>query len=279
MSLDELDVFVRKIENLRHSNNYELDSMQNNMERSKLASKMADAIIDVETQILSPRGSVISSPMTSPVSSSPGGSPSRKGYIKSLSDSIIQTKDQISKLKQQKKICRNKVKDWRTAFIEKEGHEPTGDDRKIVANLFVDAKDASSKLKMAEAELKMLERTYATNKDSSKQRQLRQKYVGNSKRLIDMFVAIERSPLNRIFIGAEEAILDFLVDCMVGEDYTIPCMIDIVARVATYGRPFGKDDLDMVEGNVRDLYTTKLPKRDGAGTLLHEAAKFGKLYK
>ena len=55
-------------------------------------------------------------------------------------------------------------------------------------------------------------------------------------------------------------------------------MIDIVARVATYGRPFGKNDLDMVEGNVRDLYTTKLPKRDGAGTLLHEAAKFGKLY-
>ena len=212
MSLDELDVFVRKIENLRHSNNYELDSMQNNMERSKLASKMADAIIDVETQILSPRGSVISSPMESPVSS-PGGSPSRKAYIKSLGDSIIQAKEQISKLKQQKKICRNKVKDWRTAFIEKEGHEPTGDDRKIVANLFVDAKDASSKLKMADAELKMLERTYATNKDSSKQRQLRQKYVGNSKRLIDMFFAIEHSPLNRIFIGAEEAILDFLVDC------------------------------------------------------------------
>ena len=135
MSLDELDVFVRKIENLRHSNNYELDSMQNNMERSKLASKMADAIIDVETQILSPRGSVISSPMTSPVSSSPGGSPSRKAYIKSLSDSIIQIKDQISKLKQQKRICRNKVKKWRTAFIEKEGHEPTGDDMKVVAFL------------------------------------------------------------------------------------------------------------------------------------------------
>ena len=102
MSLDELDVFVRKIENLRRRNN-KLDSLQNNMERSKLASKMADAIIDVETQILFPRGSVISSPMSSPVSSSPGGSPSRKAYIKSLSDSIIQTKDQISKLKQQKK--------------------------------------------------------------------------------------------------------------------------------------------------------------------------------
>ena len=110
------------------------------------------------------------------------------------------------------------------------------------------------------------ETMHLTN-DSAKQRQLRQKYVGNSKRLIDMFVAIERSPLNRIFIGAEEAILDFLVDCMVGEDPMIPHMMDIVARVATSGRPFGKDDLDMVKGNVRDLYITNLPKRDGAGTL------------
>ena len=185
MSLDELDEFVTKIENLRKSeiksDNCDWGSTKfYGMERSKLASKMADAIIDVETKLLSPR------------------------------ESITQAK--------------------------------------------------------------------ANNKDSSKQRQLRQKYVGKSKRLLDMFVTIEHSPLNRIFIGAEEAILDFLVDCMVGDDYTVPRMIDIASRVATYGRPLGKADLDMVETNVRDLYTGRLPKRDGAGTMLHEAAKLGKLH-
>ena len=180
-------------------------------------------------------------------------------------------------MKTQQTIAVDKVKKWREAFVAKEGRDPTSDDGRLVMHLFKDVKDIASKLQIAENELDVMERRNdALGNDPAKARQLRQKYVGNSKRLIDMFLAIDRSPLNRIFIGAEEAILDFLVDCMVGEDPKIAHMMDIVARVATSGRPFGKDDLDMVQSNVRDLFTTTLPKRDGGGTLFHEAAKFGK---
>ena len=250
MSLNELDTFVTKIETLRQGGKDMIEQIHK-MERNKIASKMADAIIDWEAKITYD--------------------------MKKNSANNVKLINQIDFLKTQQTIAVDKVKKWREAFVAKEGRDPTSDDGRLVMHLFKDVKDVASKLQIAENELDVMERRNdALGNDPAKARQLRQKYVGNSKRLIDMFLAIDRSPLNRIFIGAEEAILDFLVDCMVGEDQKIAHMMDIIARVATSGRPFGKDDLDMVQSNVRDLFTTTLPKRDGGGTLFHEAAKFGK---
>ena len=268
MSLNELDTFVTKIETLRQGGKDMIEQIHK-MERNKIASKMADAIIDWEAKIT-----------YNIKKNSPNSSPNRSEQHTSSTQSNaknVKLINQIDFLKTQQTIAVDKVKKWREAFVAKEGRDPTSDDGRLVMHLFKDVKDIASKLQIAENELDVMERRNdALGNDPAKARQLRQKYVGNSKRLIDMFLAIDRSPLNRIFIGAEEAILDFLVDCMVGEDPKIAHMMDIVARVATTGRPFGKDDLDMVKGNVRDLFTTTLPKRDGGGTLFHEAAKFGK---
>jgi len=264
MSLNELDTFVTKIERLRQGGKDMVEQIHK-MERNKIASKMADAIIDWEAKITYDMKK-----------NSPNSSPNRSEQHTSSTQSNannVKLINQIDFLKTQQTIAVDKVKKWREAFVAKEGRDPTSDDERIVMHLFKDVKDVASKLQITE---NVMERNDALGNDPAKARQLRQKYVGNSKRLIDMFLAIDRSPLNRIFIGAEEAILDFLVDCMVGEDPKIAHMMDIVARVATSGRPFGKDDLDMVKGNVRDLFTTTLPKRDGGGTLFHEAAKFGK---
>ena len=264
MSLNELDTFVTKIERLRQGGKDMIEQIHK-MERNKIASKMADAIIDWEAKITYDMKK-----------NSPNSSPNRSEQQTSSTQSNannVKLINQIDFLKTQQTIAVDKVKKWREAFVAKEGRDPTSDDERIVMHLFKDVKDVASKLQIAE---NVMERNDALGNDPAKARQLRQKYVGNSKRLIDMFLAIDRSPLNRIFIGAEEAILDFLVDCMVGEDPKIAHMMDIVARVATSGRPFGKDDLDMVQSNVRDLFTTTLPKRDGGGTLFHEAAKFGK---
>ena len=50
MSLNELDTFVTKIETLRQGGKDMIEQMHQ-MERNKIASKMADAIIDWEAKI------------------------------------------------------------------------------------------------------------------------------------------------------------------------------------------------------------------------------------
>ena len=86
----------------------------------------------------------------------------------------------------------------------------------------------------------------------------------------------KESCLNKLDLGGEEAILDFVTDCLLRPDSGWTQRLDAVARLCTTRAPQGMVVLSKFHSNMRAIYTCTLPKRGGS-TPFHEAAASGNL--
>jgi ankyrin repeat protein len=87
-----------------------------------------------------------------------------------------------------------------------------------------------------------------------------------SNRLAIFISELEDAALNKVDLGPEEAIVDFLVDVMISDPNKATALM-VVSQF------FDHDRLQQLADNVKTICTMRLPKRKG-GTILHVAAEY-----